>query len=43
MKKENKRHALDGKTYTVPALHSSHDLQGKEKGRLEKGKGMIVG
>ena len=43
MKKENKRHALDGKTCTVPALHSSHDLQGKEKGEIRKGKEMIVG
>ena len=43
MKKENKRHAPDGKTCTVTDLQSSHDLKGKEKGRLEKGKEMIVG
>ena len=38
MKREIKRHAPDGKTCTIPALHSSYDLQGKRKGRLEKGK-----
>ena len=34
MKRENKRHAPDGKTCTVPALRLSHDLKGKEKGKL---------
>ena len=38
MKRENKRHAPDGKTCTVPALHRSHDLEGKEKGKAIKGK-----
>ena len=38
MKKENKRHAPDGKTCTVPALHLSHDSEGKEKGKAIKGK-----
>ena len=41
MEKENKRHAPDGKTCTVPALHLSHDLEEKEKGKLYKGKRMI--
>ena len=41
MKRENKRHAPDGKTCTVPALRLSHDLKGKEKGKLLKGKRMI--
>ena len=38
MKKENKKHAPDAKTCTVPALHLSHDLKGKRKGKAIKGK-----
>ena len=38
MKKENKRHAPDGKTCTVPTLRPSHDLEGKRKGKAIKGK-----
>ena len=38
MKREIKRHAPDGKTCTIPALHSSHDLQGKGKGEIRKRK-----
>ena len=38
MKKENNRHAPDGKTCTVPALRLSHDLKGKRKGKAIKGK-----
>ena len=38
MKRENKRHAPDGKTCTVPALRLSHDLKGKRKGKTVKGK-----
>ena len=38
MEKENKRHALDGRTCTIPALHLSHDLKKEKKGGTIKGK-----